>query len=103
MPRAASTEPQRKRHQERQRTYRERLRAERRPEADAVDAALAAALCQAAADMKAAEVKDASRKAFLMDALSCARRELVGKGYDRERATLAIQRRLARTVPPVTV
>lgn len=102
MPRAGSTEPQRRRHQERQRDYRKRLRDERRPEADAVDAALAVALCRAAAEQKAAEVKDAALKAFLTEALSRARRELLGKGYDRNRATSAIQRRLARAALSVT-
>ncbi|RVM58385.1 hypothetical protein CN128_09845 [Sinorhizobium meliloti] len=96
MPRAPSTEPQRQRHQQRQRKYRSRLREAGQPEADAVDAALAAAICGVAADERGAEVKDEVLKAYLSRLLKRARRELLGRGYDRERTTAALQRRLNR-------
>lgn len=96
MPRAPSTEPQRQRHQRRQQRYRARLRETGQPEADAVDAALAAAICGVAADERAAAVKDAVLKEYLSRLLKRARRELLGRGYDRDRATAALQRRLNR-------
>ncbi|MGO6692533.1 hypothetical protein ACCS54_18745 [Rhizobium johnstonii] len=96
MPRKASTEPQRKWHQQRQRVYRERLRAEGRPEADAVDAALAAALCGTASDEREGAVKDLVLKGYLSALLKRARKELLERGYDRDRATAALQRRLHR-------
>jgi hypothetical protein len=96
MPRKPSTEPQRKRHQHRQRVYRERLRAEGRPEADAVDAALAVALCSTAADERDAALKDPILKGYLSALLKRARRELLQRGYDRDGATAALQRRLHR-------
>jgi len=96
MPRKPSTEPQRKRHQERQRVYRSRLRAEGRPEADAVDAALATAICGSAADEREAAVKDTVLRGFLSTLLKRARQELLERGYDRDRATAALQRRLNR-------
>ncbi|NKQ73413.1 hypothetical protein C3Y89_24215 [Rhizobium sp. UPM1132] len=96
MPRTPSTEPQRKRHQQRQRVYREKLRASGQPEADAIDAALAAAICGAAVEEREAEVKDPVLKGYLSVLLKRARRELLGHGYDRERVTAALQRRLHR-------
>ncbi|MGO8083514.1 hypothetical protein [Rhizobium leguminosarum] len=96
MPRTPSTEPQRKRQQQRQRVYRERLRTEGRPEADAVDAALAVALCSTAANERDAEVKDPVLKGYLSALMKRARRELLERGYDRDGATAAIQRRLHR-------
>ncbi|NKL63325.1 hypothetical protein E0H39_29795 [Rhizobium leguminosarum bv. viciae] len=99
MPRKPGTEPQRQRHQQRQRVYRERLRAEGRPEADAVDAALAAALCGTAADERDAATKDLILKGYLAALLKRARRELLKRGYDRSGATAALQRRLHRITP----
>ncbi|MGO7445157.1 hypothetical protein ACC668_10665 [Rhizobium ruizarguesonis] len=96
MPRKPGTEPQRQRHQQRQRVYRERLRAEGRPEADAVDAALAAALCRTAADERNARIKDPVLTGYLSALLKRARRELLQRGYDRDGATAALQRRLHR-------
>lgn len=96
MPRKPSTEAQRKRHQERQRKYREGLRKAGKPEADVVDAAMAAALCATAADQLAAEVKDPVLKKHLSAILKRARRDLIQRGYDRDAATALLQRRLHR-------
>lgn len=99
MPRKPSTDPQRQRHQQRQRLYRERLRTEGRPEADAVDAALAAALCGTASDERDAPVKDPVLKGYLSALLKRTRRELIGRGYDWDGATAALHRRLHRITP----
>lgn len=99
MPRKPSTEPQRQRHQKRQRLYRERLRTEGRPEADAVDAALAAALCGTAEDERDAAVQDPVLKGYLSAILKRTRRELLKRGHDWDGATAALQRRLHRITP----
>jgi hypothetical protein len=73
-----------------------RLREENKPEADAVDAALASAICRSALEERATPVRDEAIKAFLSMVLKDTRRELVSRGYDRHQATGAIQRRLNR-------
>lgn len=47
-------------------------------------------------DQRVAEIKDEILKGYLTGLLKRARRELPGRGYDRDRATAALQRRLNR-------
>jgi len=96
MPRKPSTEAQLKRHQERQRKYREGLRKAGKREADVVDAAIAAALCAIAAGQLNAEVKDPVLKKHLSAILSRARRELIQRGCEWDAATALLHRRLHR-------
>lgn len=84
MPRAPSTAPQGYRHQRRQQRYRARLRKTGQTEADAVDAALAAAIVGVASDELVAEFKNEVLKEYLSRLLKRARRELLVGGHDRE-------------------
>lgn len=84
-------------HQRRQRRYRERLRAAGRPEAPAVDVAVAAAVAifavevAEAADGEAVEARMALRRIMLR-----AVQLLEFRGYSRDESKRAVKRRLSR-------
>lgn len=83
-------------HREEQRRYRERLRAERKPEVAQVDTAVAVGV--SALLRRAAFESRASRtvaSAVLRDAMKA----LVGMGYDQEAARKLLRRRLADRNP----
>lgn len=91
-------------HQRRQRRYRERLRAAGRPEASAVDVAVAAAVAVYAVDVAEAAAGETSEAgAALRRIVKQAVRWLEYRGYSREEAKRAVRRRLGRFefAPPI--
>lgn len=87
-------DPRKGRHQQRQRRYRLRLAARRAPEADGVDAALAAAaVCyiDAVNDGYTATSAEPATALLMRGALNL----LIADGYDRAEAVAVMRRRLS--------
>lgn len=86
-------DPAKSAHQQRQQRYRTRLTARRAPEADSVDAAMAASLaCYIDAIRTGFEGASARMTAKLL--LRGTLNLLVAQGYDREEAAAVLRRRL---------
>lgn len=88
-------DPAKRAHQQRQRRYRKRLVEKYTPEADSVDAALAASLvCYI--DVISASRVDESGRATIKLLLRSALNLLTARGYDRVEAVAVLRRRLVR-------
>jgi hypothetical protein len=88
-------DPTKRAHQQRQQRYRKRLVEKHAPEADSVDAALAASLvCYI--DAVSAGYAGASAQATVNLLLRGALNLLTARGYDRVEAVVVLRRRLVR-------
>ncbi|MHA6641065.1 hypothetical protein [Mesorhizobium sp. A623] len=88
-------DPAKSAHQQRQRRYRKRLVEKQTPEADTVDAALAASLACYIHVISTGRA-DESARATIKLLLRCALKLLTARGYDRLEAVAVLRRRLVR-------
>jgi hypothetical protein len=88
-------DPAKSTHQQRQRRYRERLVEMQTPEADSVDAALAASLVCYIDTISAGQVSTPARTTIKL-LLRCALNLLTAQCYDRVEAVAVLRRRLVR-------
>lgn len=88
-------DPTKRAHQQRQRRYRQRLVEKHTPEADSVDAALAASLVCFIDSIRTGDA-DISARATAKLVLRSALNLLTARGYDRVEAVAVLRRRLVR-------